>query len=137
MQYQSLKICTGAIQSSAFYTLQIECGDPPLIPYAANSVVTLYGIKINTHQIILIKIILSELITTQLRDFHMVSPKVVFLNSYLPHHAKLQVLPKIILINTSNKITVKNITMHIGGTKLPTKRPLKPESPFTPLICFP
>ena len=33
----------------------------------------------------------SELITTQLRDFHMVSSQVAF--PYLPHHAKLQVLP--------------------------------------------
>ena len=36
----------------------------------------------------------SELITAQLRDFHMVSPQVVFtLLLNLPHHAKLQVLP--------------------------------------------
>ena len=34
----------------------------------------------------------SELITTQLRDFHMVSPQVASLYPYLPHHAKLQVL---------------------------------------------
>ena len=33
----------------------------------------------------------SELITTQLREFHMVSLQVVYF-TYLPHHAKLQVL---------------------------------------------
>ena len=95
----------------------------------------IYGIKINTHQIILIKIILSELITT--RDFHMVSPKVVFLNSYLPHHAKLQVLPKIILINTSNKITVKNITMHIRWDQTPHKTPFEARIPIYPFNFFP
>ena len=37
----------------------------------------------------------SELITTgtQLREFHMVSPELVFTFTYLSHHANLQVLP--------------------------------------------
>ena len=41
----------------------------------------------------------SELITTQLREFHTVSPQVVFL-TYLPHHAKLQVFNGMLVLIT-------------------------------------
>ena len=57
----------------------------------------------------------SELITTQLRDFHMVSPQVVFF-TYLPHHAKLQVYV-FSYSNTTNKLRPRKMMFHIAKKK--------------------
>ena len=46
----------------------------------------------------------SELITTQLRDFHMVSPQVFF--TYLPHHAKLQLLPEYAFVHSEGELVL-------------------------------
>ena len=49
IQYQALKICTGAIHGTALSSLQIECGEPSL-QLRRNFNNNTYGTKIELHK---------------------------------------------------------------------------------------